>query len=91
MASSVWRIPTLLTNDHNWYLEAVLEGTKVLQYDYYTLRTILGPNTSATGLSGGKNLKARLELVLRYIRMKHLHSIQRLLIIAPFQRSNCGS
>ena len=28
--------PTFLTYDHNWYLEAVPEGTKVIQYEYYT-------------------------------------------------------
>jgi uncharacterized protein YndB with AHSA1/START domain len=28
--------PTFLTYDHNWYLEAVPEGTKVIQNEYYT-------------------------------------------------------
>lgn len=58
--------PTLLTYDHNWYLEAVPEGTKVLQYEYYTGLYLLFWDPTPAQLAyeqANKNLKARLELV----------------------------
>ena len=48
--------PLILTYDHNWYLEAVPEGTKVTQYEYYTGIYVLfwDPTACATGLRTGK-------------------------------------
>ena len=56
--------PVILTYDHNWHLEAVPEGTKVTQYEYYTgLYVLFWEPTPAKLLyeEGNKNLKARLE------------------------------
>ena len=56
--------PVILTYDHNWYLEAVPEGTKVTQHEYYTgLYVLFWDPTPAKLLyeEGNKNLKARLE------------------------------
>jgi len=56
--------PTFLTYDHNWYLEAVPEGTKVIQYEYYTGLYVLFWDPSPALLAykeSNKNLKARLE------------------------------
>ena len=56
--------PVILTYDHNWYLKAVPEGTKVTQYEYYTgLYVLFWDPTPAKLLykEGNKNLKARLE------------------------------
>ena len=58
--------PTFLTYDHNWYLEAVPEGTKVIQYEYYTGLYVLFWDPSPALLSykeSNENLKARLETV----------------------------
>ena len=57
-------ILSFLTYDHNWYLEAVPEGTKVTQYEYYTGVYVLFWDPTAARLAyeqGNKNLKARLE------------------------------
>ena len=54
----------ILTYDHNWYLEALPEGTKVTQYEYYTGVYVLFWNPESARLAyeqGNKNLKARLE------------------------------
>ena len=59
-----WGYPVILTYDHNWHLEAVPEGTKVTQYEYYTgLYVLFWDPTPARLLykAGNKNLKARLE------------------------------
>ena len=58
--------PTFLTYDHNWYLEAVPEGTKVIQYEYYTGLYVLLWDPSPAQLAyeeSNKNLKTRLETV----------------------------
>ena len=58
--------PTFLTYDHNWYLEAVPEGTKVIQYEYYTGLYVLFWDPSPAQLAyeeSNKNLKTRLETV----------------------------
>ena len=58
--------PTFLTYDHNWYLEAVPEGTKVIQYEYYTGLYVLIWDPAPAQLAyeqANKNLKRRLELV----------------------------
>ena len=57
-------IPLILTYDHNWYLEAAPEGTKVTQYEYYTGVYVLfwNPESARLGYEqANKNLKARLE------------------------------
>ena len=57
-------IPLVLTYDHNWHLEAVPEGTKVTQYEYYTGVYVLFWDPTPARLAyeqGNKNLKARLE------------------------------
>lgn len=56
--------PIILTYDHNWYLEAVPEGTKVTQYEYYTgLYVLFWDPTPAKLLyeAGNRNLKTKLE------------------------------
>ena len=58
--------PTFLTYDHNWYLEAVPEGTKVIQYEYYTGLYVLFWDPSPAQLAyeeSNRNLKTRLETV----------------------------
>ncbi|MEM7220691.1 MAG: SRPBCC domain-containing protein [Pseudomonadota bacterium] len=56
--------PVILTYHHNWYLEAVPEGTKVVQYEYYTgLYVLFWDPTPARLLyeAGNQSLKARIE------------------------------
>ncbi len=54
----------ILTYDHNWYLEAVPEGTRVTQYEYHTGLYLLYLDPAAARRlyqAGNLNLKARLE------------------------------
>ncbi|MEM1412418.1 MAG: SRPBCC domain-containing protein [Pseudomonadota bacterium] len=56
--------PVILTYDHNWYLEAVPDGTRVTQYEYYTgLYVLFWDPAPAQRLyeAGNRSLKARLE------------------------------
>lgn len=56
--------PLILTYDHNWHLEAVPGGTKVIQHEDYTGLYVLFWDPAPVGLlyeAASKNLKARLE------------------------------
>ena len=76
--------PVILTYDHNWYLKAVPEGTKVTQYEYYTGFTCCSGTTPAKLLyiEGNKNLKARL---------KQTESFRSKGITMKYARKSCAS